>query len=95
MSDWKSNYERNMQAATNGNSVNNPVTVISENSSPLLEGDEKVNTLYGIFSVLQLNELLSQLPKDPSKIDAYLTKAEKAQEEAKNLKKILDFIGKL
>lgn len=80
-----------MKLAT-GNASETPVSVISH--SPSLEGDKEVSTIHGVISVLRLNEILSQMPEDPQKVDEYLTKAEQAQKEAKNLKKLLDFIGK-
>lgn len=89
MSDWKSNYEHNMQLAT-GNSSH-----AVNNECPSLEGDKEVSTIHGVLSVLRLNELLSQLPEDHKKIDEYLTKAEQAQKEARKLKNLLDFIEKI
>lgn len=69
-------------------------TSVAVNNSPSYEGDKKANTIHGVVSVLRLNDILSRMPENPQKIDDYLTKLEQSQKEARNLKKVLDFIGK-
>lgn len=91
--DWKTNYEQNMAMATkNAPGIVPAVIVSNENQS---DKSKMVITDFGTFSVLQLNKLLEQLPKNPALIDDYLTKAEKERKELKTLQKILDIFSKI
>ena len=89
MNDWKTNYENNMAMAIQTTSEIAPATSVSNNNT------EVVVTDFGTYSVIQLNKLLSQLPKNPDLINDYLSKVEKDKKELKFTQKILDIFSKI